>query len=1262
MPISINDFFQHAVQPDQDFKLHLEGNDTVAQGSGLTGIKKYFASAQKAENRAVAREFYKAVEQHFAENAHLTDITGILPALEKLIRTGKPLTAAAVHQAQLGLEFDKNFHAAEQLSQAGKIPKMHVPSLAMFAMARNLPLDGNAEAASAVKQYFMQELAPKEMNRLPAADKERAVPLQTLMKKAADAMKMDGSEFSQKLQDLGDNCTFEDICRVFEQEKAKIYDTFSNVPASVLKFAAQQPNSDAYIALFNEVKDLIPDEKVSCGLIPFIMDNNQPIAAAEERSLCINLFAAEMFAAKAAESVMEQKGLPKEFARAVAHNPSVMAEIKQQIAEESAKAKTVLKQENIDGIIQRAAEDFTQKNLTKLQEFKEMVQNPPLELEPPLTAETMPQYINMMLTGEKILEPILSKAPIDKNFLQNLADHVQSMNSAAYGVKGEFGADDLQRAVKNSIQLLLAKQGVTPSQYMEIMANIQIKFGALSREISALTSACQQYKFRQAGINFLSEGMTMFRALESHAKVMLSLMSHDQRVLMQIEKAVTPGKNAAKIEAQNEKLVMEFLENTFEAPCKMEEISLPLREFAQTYGITVPNPPQKNEAAQLSAETARLMRDNALISSAVVNSYVPEKGMMIEEKTDLFRNLFAKLAAKPENNFSGINVDRIDVTRFTQSINNEISLISDAAVQEGKLVESADVHAAVEKAVESELKALQELFARLDALPADSFTADEKAKIKDTIVSFNIRNFEAVTELALLGKKESFYSAVSELSTINPDGLVITPNVIQLAQDYHKLLYQAGSSVKGEADAIPFLLSFAAKMAGITQDGAKELLKNLTSAPAEAIADTCLYALNQHKNAVRAQLQDKPLTDEEQNALKDAASKQANSFFMVPAMMDFLRHEAEVISTGNSERSAVMFYEGKIQHFTQIPVSRNSGIDSLLNKRFFKGLLPNEYFSLSRKQNLTPQEYESLANLVTSLNANLKRNSTNEITYRTNGWLEIISDSVPEILAELRKNGFKPLNSKQLWNVLMGTKMPPNVTESNFHQRFFDLLNAKYRETALSSLSPEEKQFSTEQFLELGYMVGSGISIKKLFDLLNPKGKLTLEDIPKDMLLLGNLASVNADTAYRLKIDFPRMHPDSELNFIAANGEKFTVKPHPIDPKNNTPDNPEYLEILDKASGITHSEGQFKRVMQAFSQASLSILQPFSTMFSGIKLNEHGSFSITATEQQDGTVLMDILNDEKNLLHVHEQFLIRKDGSYECTKLEMMRRSAVSNK
>lgn len=88
---------------------------------------------------------------------------------------------------------------------------------------------------------------------------------------------------------------------------------------------------------------------------------------------------------------------------------------------------------------------------------------------------------------------------------------------------------------------------------------------------------------------------------------------------------------------------------------------------------------------------------------------------------------------------------------------------------------------------------------------------------------------------------------------------------------------------------------------------------------------------------------------------------------------------------------------------------------------------------------------------------------------------------------------------------------------------------------------------------------------------------------------------------------------------------------------------------------MSHSEAQFLRVAQAFSQTSLISPRVMSNLFPGALYSEHGSFTMKATEQADGSIVVDISGDPRHPLQMREQFVIRPDGSHTCTVFEMRR-------
>ena len=154
---------------------------------------------------------------------------------------------------------------------------------------------------------------------------------------------------------------------------------------------------------------------------------------------------------------------------------------------------------------------------------------------------------------------------------------------------------------------------------------------------------------------------------------------------------------------------------------------------------------------------------------------------------------------------------------------------------------------------------------------------------------------------------------------------------------------------------------------------------------------------------------------------------------------------------------------------------------------------------------------------------------------------------------------------------------------------------------------------------------------------------------------MGSLSGIDEETAYGLVTDFRRRGKNTVMQFEDRNGNGFATSPFNISDEENTSENPHFTEIIGRVRGMTHSEGQLARVMQCFSQAPLIMPRVLSTCFPGVEFSEHGNFSVSAKEQQDGSVLVDITSDPALPLILDMQIRVGTDGSHTFERLDMSR-------
>ncbi len=606
MPIDMNVFIQQANIVAKDTQFYVK-NENITQQSTLTGLKKLFIFARRAENNSAAKSFLTAL--------------------------------------------------------SNKIPQGHGTSFGQFAVVRDLPLETTEDYQKAIKEYLLEQVISEKMY-LPMLDmgsQERTKAMEKILRSAAAPLDGQNGFFAKQIDTLFEAgyaaFSFRNLIHSFHTENLPVIEQLqafsdkvivnianspnpadtlklftenlpvleqinafsgnfvANIagspnPADTLKLftenlpfleqlnkgsngfianIANSPNPADILKLFNEAAGAVP-EKELFSLRFHSSEMGISLDSPESRANCITHYMVERQGTSAAENVMTAHDLPKEFASAVGHNPEVAAKARKLLAENPGPGH-VPTQARVAEALAQAAEELTEKYETQLQEFKGMAENPIYDLKPALSVATMPRYINCLLAGERLFEPLLADgiALDEKTFIDDLAKYAEAMNSATHSVKGDFGTDDSNQVAQNSVRILLAKHNViNQSQYLEVMNRIEHKFGKLACDLTVLNSFCQ----RRLGVDdsvlpFLVKGLTMYRALENHAKVLISMLNHDQKVELHLAEGLAP-ENSLEAQKREGDLLDQYLEKNFQAGSDLNGISSALRDFAEHSGLRMP--------------------------------------------------------------------------------------------------------------------------------------------------------------------------------------------------------------------------------------------------------------------------------------------------------------------------------------------------------------------------------------------------------------------------------------------------------------------------------------------------------------------------------------------------------------------------------------------------------------------------------------------------------------------------------------------------
>lgn len=270
------------------------------------------------------------------------------------------------------------------------------------------------------------------------------------------------------------------------------------------------------------------------------------------------------------------------------------------------------------------------------------------------------------------------------------------------------------------------------------------------------------------------------------------------------------------------------------------------------------------------------------------------------------------------------------------------------------------------------------------------------------------------------------------------------------------------------------------------------------------------------------------------------------------------------------------------------------------------------------------------------------------------GWL---ADNADAVLAATKANKGQPPTISQMWDVLTGGglgKMPGSIKKGGMGL-LLDAVQAGYQRLVKTAV-PDMPAQQAANLLQSFY--GTHLPLPKLIALAKPDGgELDKSDIHEN-LGMSSLRSYDAHTAYGLCTDFRRQAPQALLTFQRADGQRMTVHPQWIPDEDNNPNNQIFQDIIGFWRGMTQSDAQLRRLGQAFSQASLIMPRVMSQAFPGVQYDEHGNFAMTAEARDDGTIVVDIGTPPDAPVALHEQFVIRSDGTHECTAFNMHRGQA----
>jgi hypothetical protein len=740
-------------------------------------------------------------------------------------------------------------------------------------------------------------------------------------------------------------------------------------------------------------------------------------------------------------------------------------------------------------------------------------------------------------------------------------------------------------------------------------------------------------------MNFLPAGMTALRVLEGQARLLMSMLPREQ--LSQIGAALSrepaPGdENALR---RDHELRAQFMEKNFERNSPIPTLSDNARAFAESHGLSLP--PADGTARQAAgARSANALLDanrqvvDRFTNGPEITALIPSTGMEREAITPAFRELFRQAAQSVD--LSGLDVDQLNPRSFTLPLSSAINTLAATAAAEGRTVDRAAMADTLLPTFTAELAALKGVLDSIDALPErqDSdpiahgrFTAREKTILKEVAQRHDLRDLNALTAVMNQAAKQG--TILLKLATLD-----VTP--VQLAETFVELVARhldASNAIgenkpKGYEDAMQVLIDMGMRLDNITPEQAALIRKNLDSATARAVAGAFNMAYSE---------------------FPDLRSNQRERVGAMTAMMKAARAEAGVRSGDNSEVES-MFFSGTLDHLREVPGGLNGCMATLASMT--QPAISDAAKAMSYH---TPPYSLEEWNILLPIAEKISQSGGNApLAYMLGS---LVNAAGRDILAAHRANNGKPLTNAQIWQSIAGFRMPRGVSDANFGARMVTEVGARYQQAVLAAVP--EKQIPEIEFNLHAAFFDLQISPRRLLELTRPDASpLTLEEMNRDWSM-SSLREYTPGNAYGLCTDFSRRGAgtgDSVMTFVNADGQGFSVHPFKIPHEQNIPTHPAFLRIIDAVRGMSATEVQTARVLQAFSQAGVMETRSISAAFPGARFSEHGESSVTARQREDGAVVVDIAStDPASTVTFKKQYTIATDGSHECTGFEMHR-------
>lgn len=1217
MGLSIDNFFRQTgvggAQSEQNVYLRQGGE--LAQTSAFSFFRGH---ARARENDTTARAFLDTMRRDPVFSKYIAVAEGVLTANRQ---EGKPLTTRHIAmvrgqvEQQLSRDLGRAVAFGQRLAEEGVIPKGFGTSFGQFCMTHALGgqvLGGEVVPGELLRDFLKTEVAGQHVSKL-CRDRgmgEDGASVTAILDKTGLLSQGLNRAFEGHELDA-QTLRFDGIMGVLDESLSKTLDVLQTLRQDGSSLSSLKDAHDLPRLLQTMVQgvDTGAFRPGDLGIfLAAVRMEGQDLSTQAGQSEAVRTFQLNDLGSTVGASIMTELGLPTNLGSPLAHHPDVQSEARKAL-DILVPPPALPTKEQARTALEGALRTFMTSKLPLVQEFVVMSANPPVDLKPRgLSSETLPRFINVLLEEDAMLDPLLG-GDMPDDFLQRVGRHSHVVQSCTHGVRGDFGTDDFIDVQRGAIHLLLARRGVDEGQHKALLQSTVNKFAPLASELATVSLACGEGKLGGPGTNLQKSAMGAYLTLETHMRAMLALAPK-----YALEEMGVPGANF-------DQRAFNLLEKTFQRELPLEEVSDPIRALIRDHGVHIDDMSlevhTKLEGIQVSREQAQVDKGREKAFYDTLGEFFPAgTGGNQEANPVMFYTAFDE-AAKTHD-LAGLDPDKIKSANMYKPAYDACRLWMR---EHPGPIDPAQLRTVIMSSISASLTELKATLDSIDQLPAQhgaamsqgAFTAQQKSVMKDMVMTTGLRDIGLITRLADLARKNS--SDIGRLCRDQNTVDNLSEAILNLASEFLPMIRQMEANpVPNQEDALGGMMMMAIGFSGQDPAALGNMFDSLNGELGQQVSGAFMHVAGQ------------------------GGMNQQRMLGAIRVMEELRTHSGTRLGV-NVERDP-LFFAQTVSEKHQISGQVMDNINRLAPRAF-----SDLDISLGR---IVPPLNAAQLDVLHSLRDRLQASVPQEHRFVIP---MLLQGNARTLLAAQEGNGDRPLSASQIWRTVTGHSAPWGLKESALGGRLLGHVVSTY-DQAVRIACPDMSESQREVMV---FNLGQGISFPKLMDLTRPGARLTADDVAQD-LGMSSLRDYSPDNAYGLTTDFRRRGQNTVMRFEAADGRVLRTSPFHIPDAENVPTHPQFIQMLDHAESMTASPAQKARLMQAFSQAALIMARILSTTFPGIQFSEHGNFSVTATQGDDNTVVVNIDSDPALPLRFHQQYIIEPSGGHRCSEFVMERR------